>query len=99
LKKELGKGSFGTVWLCEDFTNGKDYAIKETFLTPKSSKEIIERELDIAKKIGSEHGCSGLVCIYDCFKEGEKYYIVMEYCKKVFHNYYDNLFCIYVIYL
>jgi serine/threonine protein kinase len=68
--------------LCEDYTDGKEYAIKETFVTPKINKETIERELDIAKKIGNEHNCSGLVRIYDCFKEGEKYYIMMEYCKK-----------------
>jgi serine/threonine protein kinase len=52
------------------------------FVIPKINKETIERELEIAKKIGSEHDCSGLVRIYDCFKEGERYYIVMEYCKK-----------------
>jgi serine/threonine protein kinase len=82
LKKLLGEGSFGKVWLCEDSSDGKEYAIKETSITPKINKETIERELDVAKKIGSEHNCSGLVRIYNCFKEGEKYYIVMEYCKK-----------------
>jgi serine/threonine protein kinase len=82
LKKLLEKGSFGTVYLCEDSTNSKEYAIKETSITPEINKEIAEEELNIAKKIGSEHNCSGLVRIYDCFKEGEKYYIVMEYCKK-----------------
>jgi serine/threonine protein kinase len=72
LKRELGKGGFSTVWLCEDVSDGKEYAIKE----------IIEKELDVSKKIGGKHECSGLVHIYNSFKEGEKLYIVMEYCKK-----------------
>jgi serine/threonine protein kinase len=47
LKKQFGKGSFGTVWLCEDFTDGKEYAIKETSISPKINKERIERKLNI----------------------------------------------------
>jgi serine/threonine protein kinase len=82
LKKELGRGTFGVVWLYEDSANGKEYAIKETSITPQIDKEITERELVIAKRIGSEHNCPGLVRIYDCFEEDEKYYVVMEYCKR-----------------
>jgi serine/threonine protein kinase len=82
LKKVIKQGTFGIVWLSEDSTNGKEYAIKEIFVGPKIKKEIIEKELEISKIIGSNHDCSGLVKIYDCFKEGESYYIVMEYCKK-----------------
>jgi serine/threonine protein kinase len=71
LKKVIGKGGSSTVWLCEDVIDGKEYAIKE----------IIEKELDISKRIGSQHDCLGIVHIYDSFREGEKLYIVMEYCK------------------
>jgi serine/threonine protein kinase len=78
IKKKLGKGSFGVVWLCED-TDNREYAIKEISLTPERKKET-ERELEIAKNIGNKH--NGLVRIYDCFNEGESYYIVMEYCRK-----------------
>jgi serine/threonine protein kinase len=81
LKRELGKGGFSTVWLCEDSSDGKEYAIKEICITEKTNKAMVEKELDVSKKIGSEHDCSGLVHIYDCFKENEKYYIVIEYCK------------------
>jgi serine/threonine protein kinase len=72
LKKVIGKGGFSTVWLCEDVSDGKEYAIKE----------IIEKELDISKRIGSQHDCPGIVHIYDSFRKDEKLYIVMEYCKK-----------------
>jgi serine/threonine protein kinase len=82
LKKELGKGGFAEVWLCTDVINDKEYAIKEICITPQINKEIIENELNIGKKIGSEHECSGIIRIYDSFVEGERYYIVMEYCKK-----------------
>jgi serine/threonine protein kinase len=68
--------------LCEDFSDGKEYAIKEICITQKTNKETIEKELDVSKKIGSEHDCPGLVRIYDCFEEDKKYYIVIEYCKK-----------------
>jgi serine/threonine protein kinase len=78
LQKNLGKGGFGEVWLCTDITNDKEYAIKEIEI----NKETIENELKIGKEIGSEHGCSGIIRIYDSFVEGEKCYIVMEYCKK-----------------
>jgi serine/threonine protein kinase len=75
LKKELGEGGFAKVWLCTNIKDGKEYAIKETEINK-------ENELNIGKKIGSEHKCSGIVRIYDSFEEGERYYIVMEYCKK-----------------
>jgi serine/threonine protein kinase len=77
-QKILGIGKFGEVWLYS--INGEKYAIKE--IDPKIKKEAIERELEISKKIGSNHNCSGLVKIYDCFKEGEKSCIVMECCSK-----------------
>jgi serine/threonine protein kinase len=76
-KESLGKGGFAEVWLCTDVINDKEYAIKETEINKEN-----EYELNIGKKIGSEHGCSGIVRIYDSFVEGERYYIVMEYCKK-----------------
>jgi serine/threonine protein kinase len=82
LKKVIKQGKFGKVWLSEDSTDGKEYAIKEISVGPKIKKETIEKELEISKRIGSNHECSGLVRIYDCFKEDEKHYIVMEYCKK-----------------
>jgi serine/threonine protein kinase len=81
-KKELGRGGFAEVWLCTDVINDKEYAIKEICITPQINKETIENELKVVKEIGSEHGCSGIVYIYDSFEEGERYYIVMEYCKK-----------------
>jgi serine/threonine protein kinase len=66
LKKQLGKGGFAEVWLCTDVLNHKEYAIKEMCITPQINKETIENELKVVKEIG--------------FVEGERYYIVMEYC-------------------
>jgi serine/threonine protein kinase len=51
-------------------------------LSEKIGKEIIERELEIAKKIGKIPNFSEIVYIYDSFSEGERYYIVMEYCER-----------------
>jgi serine/threonine protein kinase len=82
LKQIIKEGNFGKVWLSEDSNSGKEYAIKEISIGPKIKKEVIKKELDISKEIGSNHGCSGLVKIYDCCEKDEKYYIVMEYCKK-----------------
>jgi serine/threonine protein kinase len=74
--------------LCEDSENGKKYAIKKI---PEINKEIIERQFKILEKIGSNHNCSGLVQIYVCFEEDEKYYIVMEYCgEKSLRNYIEK---------
>jgi serine/threonine protein kinase len=44
--------------------------------------EGIIKELEIINKIGNKHGCDGIVKTFDNFIEGNKCYIVMEYCTK-----------------
>jgi serine/threonine protein kinase len=71
---ELGQGGFGIVYLVEDSTQ-KQYALKEI----KSSHNL-QRELEISKAMKNVI-CPEITRIYDVFTEGDKYFILMEYCK------------------
>jgi serine/threonine protein kinase len=76
LKKKIGRGSFGEVFLAED-VKGNIYAIKKIRINKWMS-----REMEIAKMIGSKHGCNGVIRFFDSFQKDENYYIIMEYCEK-----------------
>jgi serine/threonine protein kinase len=78
-KENIGKGAFGKVYLVEDI-NGREFAVKESL--NQKVNDAVKKELELIKKIGSKHLCPGLVQIYDAFSQGQKYYVVMEYCQE-----------------
>jgi serine/threonine protein kinase len=76
LNKEIGKGASGLVFLAED-VKGNRYAIKKIGIN-----KYVDEEMEIAKRIGSEHGCNGVIRFFDSFRKDENYYIIMEYCER-----------------
>jgi serine/threonine protein kinase len=74
LKKQLGKGGYGEVFLCEH--KYTQYAIKR--MDTKSFKEQIAKENEMFNlKINNPF----IVKYYHTFEEGNFKYFVMEYCK------------------
>jgi serine/threonine protein kinase/Tfp pilus assembly protein PilF len=76
--KQLGKGGMGKVYVVWDSEINEEVAIK--LLNPEISgdEEIIKRfrnELKLARKISHRNVCR----MFDLSKEGETYYITMEY--------------------
>lgn len=65
----IGSGGMGKVWLAEDVHLNQPVVVKE------SGEEFLVREAAFLKEL--EH--PGLPLIYDCFRQGEKVYLVMEY--------------------
>lgn len=68
------KGGMGCVYLSEDITDKKHYAIKEQKVTP-ANRELIRSEISIQKKLNHP----ALPKVEKVREEGEFIYIVMEY--------------------
>ncbi|XP_070509331.1 myosin light chain kinase 2, skeletal/cardiac muscle-like [Chironomus tepperi] len=71
---ELGRGSFGTVFLCKDKQNNMELAVKVVGYKKKKEKIMMETEIDI---LASLHHPT-IICIYDAFDYGNKLYCFME---------------------
>lgn len=98
LKKLLGQGNFGQVWLAEDKKTGKDYALKLL----QDMTEDAKREIGILGKIAQDCQAKNILCYYDNFralaslnrkKELAYYVIQTEYIKGIeMHKYRDEWF-------
>ena len=76
----IGSGSFGKVFKILDKDSNKIYALKRIDLNNNQFKEnlkSIQTETQILKSIKSEH----IVQFHEYFKEGDSFYIVMEFCE------------------
>jgi serine/threonine protein kinase len=73
---KLGKGSFVSVYLLEDPVKKIHCALKEIKLESLIISE--KRISEMIKKLNYPE----IVKILDTFTEGEKYYILMEYCEQ-----------------
>ena len=87
----IGGGAFGKVFKILDTNSNKIYALKKIDLNNDETEEninSIENEAKILKSIHHEN----IVQYYDCFKEKDSFYIIMEYCEnkdlRNFINYY-----------
>jgi serine/threonine protein kinase len=76
LKEKVGEGAFGKVWLARD-GGRQEFSIKQI-----KCNSLQQRELVIGNRIGSNHGCSGVVLVYDSFVDDNQYYLIMEYCEE-----------------
>lgn len=71
---ELGRGSFGTVFLCKEKSSGLELAVKIVPYKKKKEKTMMEMEIDILS--GVNH--SAIIQVYDAFDYGNKLFCFME---------------------
>ncbi|XP_042000684.1 serine/threonine-protein kinase ATG1c-like isoform X1 [Salvia splendens] len=77
--KQIGAGSFSTVWHARHRVHGTEVAIKEIATARLNSKlqESLKSEIFILKRINHPH----IIRLHDMIEEPGKIYIVLEYCK------------------
>ncbi len=80
VEKEVGHGSFATVYKGRDLRNGNAVAIKaiNSERLNKKLSENLATEISVMKEFKSEH----IVELYDLQKTGKFIYLVMEYCDR-----------------
>lgn len=71
---ELGRGSFGTVFLCKEKSSGLELAVKIVTYKKKKEKTMMEMEIDILASLNH----SAIIQVYDAFDYGNKLYCFME---------------------
>ncbi|KAL2250474.1 UNVERIFIED_CONTAM: Serine/threonine-protein kinase ATG1c [Sesamum indicum] len=77
--KQIGAGSFSTVWHARHRVHGTEVAIKEIVterLSPKL-QESLKSEIFILKRINHPN----IIRLHDMIEEPGKMYIILEYCK------------------
>ncbi|KAI3447719.1 hypothetical protein Pfo_004384 [Paulownia fortunei] len=77
--KQIGAGSFSTVWHARHRVHGTEVAIKEIVTARLNSKlqESLKSEIFILKRINHPN----IIRLHDMIEESGKIYIVLEYCK------------------
>ncbi|CAK9185374.1 unnamed protein product [Ilex paraguariensis] len=77
--KQIGAGSFSTVWHARHRAHGTGVAIKEIDMSRMSRKlqESLMSEIDILKQIRHPN----VIRLHEMIEETGKIYIVLEYCK------------------
>ena len=75
----LGNGAYGTVYKILDTNDNKTYALKKIELDNEIEKNIsiIENESNILKSVDNPN----IIKFYDCFREKNSFYILMEFCE------------------
>lgn len=71
---ELGRGSFGTVFLCKEKSSGLELAVKIVTYKKKKEKTMMEMEIEILASLNHP----AIIQVYDAFDYGNKLYCFME---------------------
>lgn len=71
---ELGRGSFGTVFLSKEKSTGMELAVKIVSYKKKKEKAMMEMEIDILSSLNH----SAIIQVYDAFDYNNKLYCFME---------------------
>ncbi|KAG7557640.1 EF-hand domain [Arabidopsis suecica] len=77
---ELGKGNFGTTYLCKENSTGKSYACKSILkrtLSSEEDKEAVKTEIQIMDHVSGE---PNIVQIKGSYEDKNSVHIVMELC-------------------
>ncbi|XP_027348937.1 calcium-dependent protein kinase 1-like isoform X2 [Abrus precatorius] len=80
LGPELGKGQYGTTFLCTEKATGKKYACKsipKVKLVGNDDVEDVRREIQIMHHLA---GCSNVISIKGAYEDGVAVHVVMEMC-------------------
>ncbi|CAI5459492.1 unnamed protein product [Closterium sp. Yama58-4] len=80
--KVIGEGRFGTVWLCEDWRTGEQYACKKVLKASlKDSllhQHFLRQEVALLDFMAGKH--PNIVELKFVFEDDEAIYLMMEYC-------------------
>lgn len=74
LPEELGRGSYGTVYLCKERSTGLELAAKFVKCARKEERRNMEREIDIMKSLQHPR----LIQLYDSFDDGNTITVILE---------------------
>ena len=77
LKKKLGQGGGGNVYLAEHLRLGKEVVLKVDKRELTTDPKVLRREVDILKELNHPY----IPRVYDFFTEGESVITVMDYIK------------------
>lgn len=69
----IGKGKFGSVWLCRSRASGVEFACK----TLVKGEETVHREVEIMQHLSGHPGVVTLEAVYE---DSESFHLVMELC-------------------
>ncbi|KAJ6773416.1 SERINE/THREONINE-PROTEIN KINASE PEPKR2 [Salix purpurea] len=69
----IGRGKFGSVWLCKSKATGVEFACK----TLQKGEETVHREVEIMQHLS---GHPGVVTLHAVYEESECFQLVMELC-------------------
>ena len=76
--RELGKGTYGTVWLARSSKDGL-VAVKELILRRgRNDVDAIENEIDIMQKI---RGHRNVLNLYEYYRSNTAFQLVLQYCQ------------------
>jgi serine/threonine protein kinase len=79
IEKEIGKGSFGKVYLAKQILTNHDVALKiipKSIVRQKKVEDKIQREIQILKTMS---GHPNVVKLHEMFEDPDNYYMVFEY--------------------
>eukprot|EP00257_Ricinus_communis_P024773 XP_025012187.1 serine/threonine-protein kinase PEPKR2 [Ricinus communis] len=71
----IGRGKFGSVWLCRSKSTGVEFACK----TLRKGEETVHREVEIMQHLS---GHPGVVTLHSVYEESECFHLVMELCSE-----------------
>ncbi|MDH4226923.1 MAG: protein kinase [Deltaproteobacteria bacterium] len=80
IKKTLGKGAMGVVYLAHDRVLERDVAIKELHSNLAQNSDLMDR-FRLEAKVLARMTHPGIVQVYDFVEDGDKVWIVMEFVK------------------
>lgn len=78
--KDINQGRYGKVELCQDVTNGAEYAVKKILKDPLDKEEqlfCIRNEIKILNKVNHPN----CVKLYRTYEDDSAFYLVLEYVK------------------
>ncbi|XP_042873219.1 serine/threonine-protein kinase 10-like isoform X2 [Penaeus japonicus] len=78
LKKEIGRGRFGTVYLVTDKSTGQKFAAKFVNTKRNQDRANVEREVEIMKVLNAERPHPRLIQLYDAFDMDKEMCLVLE---------------------
>ncbi|KAK2580155.1 hypothetical protein KPH14_012427 [Odynerus spinipes] len=74
IQSEIGRGKFGTVYLCKEKASGLALAAKVVNISKKEDRRSVEREVDIMRRLQHPR----LIQLYDAIDTGKHIYVILE---------------------